>query len=192
MKSNHRALRGQTPTRTIFGAGMRSMCGIPSRRCANTLRPSRSSWSCAAEGHYLIDDRGRRLFDGTSALWCNLLGHRVPEIDAAVTEQLGRFAHTTLLGTTHPARRGAGAAAGRDRPSRPESRLLLRQRRHRGRGGAEDGVPVPAAHAGQGGRRSTRSISASRTPITATRWAPRRLAASSSSTTSSSRFSFRR
>jgi len=54
-----------------------------------------------AEGHYLIDDRGRRLFDGTSALWCNLLGHRVPEIDAAVTEQLGRFAHTTLLGTTH-------------------------------------------------------------------------------------------
>ena len=56
-----------------------------------------------AEGHYLIDDRGRRLFDGTSALWCNLLGHRVPDIDAAVIEQLGRFAHTTLLGTTHPA-----------------------------------------------------------------------------------------
>ena len=55
-----------------------------------------------AEGNYLIDDRGRRLFDGTSALWCNLLGHRVPEIDAAITEQLGRFAHTTLLGTTHP------------------------------------------------------------------------------------------
>lgn len=56
----------------------------------------------SAEGNYLIDDRGRRYFDGTSALWCNLLGHRVPEIDAAVAEQLGRFAHTTLLGTTHP------------------------------------------------------------------------------------------
>ena len=56
----------------------------------------------AADGNYLIDDRGRRLFDGTSALWCNLLGHRVPQIDAAVQEQLGRFAHTTLLGTTHP------------------------------------------------------------------------------------------
>jgi adenosylmethionine---8-amino-7-oxononanoate aminotransferase len=54
------------------------------------------------EGHYLIDDRGRRLFDATSALWCNLFGHRVPEIDAAVREQLERFAHTTLLGTTHP------------------------------------------------------------------------------------------
>ena len=54
------------------------------------------------DGNYLIDDRGRRLFDATSALWCNLLGHRVPEIDAAVAEQLARFAHTTLLGTTHP------------------------------------------------------------------------------------------
>lgn len=57
----------------------------------------------AAEGNYLIDDRGRRLFDATSALWCNLFGHRVPEIDAAVTEQLGRVAHSTLLGATHPA-----------------------------------------------------------------------------------------
>jgi adenosylmethionine---8-amino-7-oxononanoate aminotransferase len=57
----------------------------------------------AGDGNYLIDDRGRRLFDGTSALWCNLFGHRVPEIDAAVAEQLGKFAHTTLLGTTHPA-----------------------------------------------------------------------------------------
>jgi adenosylmethionine-8-amino-7-oxononanoate aminotransferase len=55
----------------------------------------------SAEGNYLIDDRGRRLFDGTSALWCNLFGHRVPEIDAAIAEQLGRFAHTTLFGTTH-------------------------------------------------------------------------------------------
>src|SRR6476619_7983014 len=56
----------------------------------------------SAEGHYLIDDRGRRLFDGTSALWCNLFGHRVPAIDADVIEQLGQCAHTTLLGTTHP------------------------------------------------------------------------------------------
>src|SRR4029453_2626430 len=56
----------------------------------------------AAAGNYLVDDRGRRLFDGTSALWCNLLGHQVPEIDAAVREQLGRVAHSTLLGATHP------------------------------------------------------------------------------------------
>lgn len=56
----------------------------------------------AAEGNHLIDDRGRRLFDATSALWCNLLGHRVPEIDAALTEQIGLVAHSTLLGATHP------------------------------------------------------------------------------------------
>jgi adenosylmethionine-8-amino-7-oxononanoate aminotransferase len=56
----------------------------------------------AGEGRHLVDDEGRRLFDATSALWCNLLGHRVPEIDAAVREQLGRIAHSTLLGATHP------------------------------------------------------------------------------------------
>ena len=61
-----------------------------------------------ADGHYLIDDRGRRLFDATSALWCNLFGHRVPSIDEAVAAQLARFAHTTLLGMTHP---GAAALA---------------------------------------------------------------------------------
>ena len=57
----------------------------------------------AAEGRHLVDDDGRRLFDATSALWCNLLGHRVPEIDAAVRDQLSRVAHSTLLGATHPA-----------------------------------------------------------------------------------------
>ena len=56
----------------------------------------------AGEGRHLIDDEGRRLFDATSALWCNLLGHRVPEIDDAVRDQLGRIAHSTLLGATHP------------------------------------------------------------------------------------------
>lgn len=56
-----------------------------------------------ADGRHLIDDRGRRLFDATSALWCNLFGYKVPEIDAAVRDQLSRFAHTTLLGASHPA-----------------------------------------------------------------------------------------
>jgi adenosylmethionine---8-amino-7-oxononanoate aminotransferase len=56
----------------------------------------------AGEGRDLIDDRGRRYFDATSALWCNLLGHRVPEIDQAVRDQLDRVAHSTLLGMTHP------------------------------------------------------------------------------------------
>jgi adenosylmethionine-8-amino-7-oxononanoate aminotransferase len=52
----------------------------------------------AAEGFHLIDTDGRRYLDGTSSLWCNVHGHRVPEIDAAVCSQLGRVAHSTLLG----------------------------------------------------------------------------------------------
>ena len=52
----------------------------------------------AAEGHELIDVDGRRYLDGVGSLWCNILGHRRPEIDAAVAEQLQRVAHATFLG----------------------------------------------------------------------------------------------
>ena len=52
----------------------------------------------AAEGMHLIDSDGRRYLDGVSSLWCNVHGHRVPEIDDAVRAQLGRVAHTTMLG----------------------------------------------------------------------------------------------
>jgi adenosylmethionine-8-amino-7-oxononanoate aminotransferase len=51
-----------------------------------------------AEGVHLVDTLGNRYLDGVSSLWCNVHGHRVPEIDAAVRDQLGRVAHTTLLG----------------------------------------------------------------------------------------------
>lgn len=50
------------------------------------------------EGFHLIDVEGRRYLDGISSLWCNVHGHRVPEIDAAVRQQLDKVAHTTLLG----------------------------------------------------------------------------------------------
>ena len=52
----------------------------------------------AAEGMYLIDSEGNRYLDGVSSLWCNVHGHRVPEIDAAVRAQLEKVAHTTMLG----------------------------------------------------------------------------------------------
>ncbi len=52
----------------------------------------------AAEGVFLVDTLGRRYLDGVSSLWCNVHGHRVPEIDAAIREQLERVAHSTLLG----------------------------------------------------------------------------------------------
>jgi adenosylmethionine-8-amino-7-oxononanoate aminotransferase len=52
----------------------------------------------AAQGMYLIDSEGRRYLDGVSSLWCNVHGHRVPEIDAAIRNQLEKVAHTTMLG----------------------------------------------------------------------------------------------
>ena len=54
------------------------------------------------DGCYLIDTEGRRYLDGVSSLWCNVFGHRVKEIDAAIRKQLGKIAHTTFLGLTHP------------------------------------------------------------------------------------------
>ncbi len=51
-----------------------------------------------AEGEFLIDTDGRRYIDGVSSLWCNVHGHRVPEIDQAIRDQLDKVAHSTLLG----------------------------------------------------------------------------------------------
>jgi len=51
-----------------------------------------------AEGRELIDVHGRRYFDAISSLWVTTLGHRVPELDQAVIDQLGKVAHATLLG----------------------------------------------------------------------------------------------
>ena len=51
-----------------------------------------------AEGRELIDVDGRRYLDAISSLWVTTLGHRVPELDQAVRDQLERVAHSTLLG----------------------------------------------------------------------------------------------
>src|SRR5579864_114285 len=51
-----------------------------------------------AEGRELVDVDGRRYLDAVSSLWVTTLGHRVPELDAAVRRQLDRVAHSTLLG----------------------------------------------------------------------------------------------
>jgi adenosylmethionine-8-amino-7-oxononanoate aminotransferase len=52
----------------------------------------------SAEGMYLIDSDGNRYLDGVSSLWCNVHGHRVPEIDQAIRAQLEKVAHSTMLG----------------------------------------------------------------------------------------------
>jgi adenosylmethionine-8-amino-7-oxononanoate aminotransferase len=64
----------------------------------------------AAEGTDLIGADGRRYIDGVSSLWCNVHGHGHPAIDSAIRDQLGRVAHSTMLGLTHP---GAAELAAR-------------------------------------------------------------------------------
>jgi len=56
----------------------------------------------SGDGFDLIDAEGKRYLDGISSLWCNIHGHRVPEIDDAVKKQLDQIAHTTLLGMSSP------------------------------------------------------------------------------------------
>ena len=53
------------------------------------------------EGTNLYDSDGNAYIDGVSSLWCNVHGHRHPAIDAAVRAQLGRVAHSTMLGLSH-------------------------------------------------------------------------------------------
>ena len=53
------------------------------------------------EGAELIDLEGNRYLDGVSSLWINVHGHRRREIDAAVVDQIGRIAHSTLLGISN-------------------------------------------------------------------------------------------
>lgn len=56
-----------------------------------------------AEGHELIDVDGNRYLDAISSLWVTTLGHRVPELDQAIRDQLDRVAHSTLLGNANTA-----------------------------------------------------------------------------------------
>ncbi len=51
-----------------------------------------------AEGNFLIDTHGRRYLDGVSSLWVNVHGHRKKQIDDVIVRQLGKVAHSTLLG----------------------------------------------------------------------------------------------
>ncbi len=52
----------------------------------------------SAQGVYLRDTRGNKYLDGVSSLWVNLHGHRHPDLDRALREQLEKVAHSTLLG----------------------------------------------------------------------------------------------
>ncbi len=50
------------------------------------------------EGSYLIDTEGNQYIDGVASMWTNIHGHNRKEINNAITAQLNKIAHSTLLG----------------------------------------------------------------------------------------------
>ncbi len=52
-------------------------------------------------GAVLKAEDGREYLDGNSSIWTNLHGHRRPEIDQAIRDQLDRIAHSSFLGLTN-------------------------------------------------------------------------------------------
>ena len=55
----------------------------------------------AGSGAVLRDEKGNEYIDGNSSIWTNLHGHRHPKIDAAITRQLKKIAHSSFLGLTN-------------------------------------------------------------------------------------------
>ena len=55
-----------------------------------------------ADGAYFLDNKGRRIFDGLSGLWCCGLGHNRPEIAEAVYRQLQTLDYSPGFQFGHP------------------------------------------------------------------------------------------
>ncbi|WP_069384918.1 aspartate aminotransferase family protein [Halomonas caseinilytica] len=55
-----------------------------------------------AEGSYLTDAEGRRIFDGLSGLWTCGAGHCRPEITEAISRQLGELDYSPAFQFGHP------------------------------------------------------------------------------------------
>ena len=54
------------------------------------------------QGCWIWDTEGNRYLDGNASIWTNAHGHNEPDINKAVVEQLGKIAHSTYLGLSHP------------------------------------------------------------------------------------------
>lgn len=52
-------------------------------------------------GCFLKDVYGRWYLDGVSSIWVNVFSHRKKELDNAINKQLGKIAHSTLLGLSN-------------------------------------------------------------------------------------------
>jgi len=90
-------------------------------------------------GAVLKAEDGREYLDGNSSIWTNLHGHRRPEIDQAIRDQLDRIAHSSFLGLTND----LAPRLARElivHMGWTMRRFLLRRRRHRNGSGLEDGL----------------------------------------------------
>lgn len=54
------------------------------------------------EGSWLFDVSGNRYLDANASIWTNAHGHNDPELNQVLIEQLGKIAHSTYLGLSHP------------------------------------------------------------------------------------------
>src|SRR5450631_2426812 len=52
----------------------------------------------SGRGGWLTDTEGRNYLDGNASIWTNVHGHNDPDLNAASVDQLGRVAHSTMLG----------------------------------------------------------------------------------------------
>ena len=54
--------------------------------------------AASGDGHYITDTMGRRYLDAISSVWVVTLGHALPELNAALTDQAAKISHATMLG----------------------------------------------------------------------------------------------
>jgi len=79
----------------------------------------------SAKGAVLRDVNGREYLDANSSIWTNLHGHNHPKLNAAITQQLRKVAHTSALGL---ANEPASALASRlVRAANPQPAIRNRQ-----------------------------------------------------------------
>src|SRR5579864_4357032 len=74
----------------------------------------------SGKGAVLRDVHGRKYLDANSSIWTNLHGHSHPKINASITRQLKKIAHSSALGFANaPASLLAEQLVGAANPTAP-------------------------------------------------------------------------